>query len=60
MEEIFVSNWIWYLDTLGKAIVYVTFSKNKAENEEIVHSTISDQNEQRSQHTQRKDVGNYK
>jgi 16S rRNA C967 or C1407 C5-methylase (RsmB/RsmF family) len=45
---------------LGKAIVYVTFSKNKAENEEIVHSTISDQNEQRSQHTQRKDVGNYK
>jgi 16S rRNA C967 or C1407 C5-methylase (RsmB/RsmF family) len=45
---------------LAKAIVYVTFSKNKSENEEIVNTTISDQSEQRSQHTQRKDLGNYK
>lgn len=48
------------LDTSAKAIVYVTFSKNKSENEEIVQSTINDQNEPRAQQTQRKDTGSYK
>ncbi|CAF1229551.1 unnamed protein product [Rotaria sordida] len=45
---------------LAKAIVYVTFSKNKSENEEIVHSTINEQNEQRSQQTPKKDMGVFK
>jgi len=48
------------LDTLAKAIVYVTFSKNKSENEEIVNAAISEQTEQRSQQTQRRDIGSYK
>lgn len=47
------------LDPWAKAIVYVTFSKHKSENEEIVHATLSEQNESRSQH-QRKDIGIYK
>ncbi|CAF1048343.1 unnamed protein product [Rotaria sp. Silwood1] len=45
---------------LAKAIVYVTFSKNKSENEEIVQATINEQTEQRSQQTPRKDIGSYK
>ncbi|CAF4494503.1 unnamed protein product [Rotaria socialis] len=44
---------------LAKAVVYVTFSKNKSENEEIVHATVNEQTEQRSQ-TPRKDAGFYK
>ncbi|CAF3946694.1 unnamed protein product [Rotaria magnacalcarata] len=44
---------------LAKAIVYVTFSKNKSENEEIVHATVNEQTEQRSQ-TPRRDGGFYK
>ncbi len=49
---------MWYLDTTAKAIVYVTFSKNKSENEDIVHSIINEQNEQRTH--QRKEIGSYK
>ncbi|UJR27109.1 hypothetical protein I4U23_008408 [Adineta vaga] len=44
--------------TLAKAIVYVTFSKNRSENDDIVHSTINEQNEQRTQ--QKKENGVYK
>jgi 16S rRNA C967 or C1407 C5-methylase (RsmB/RsmF family) len=44
---------------LAKAIVYVTFSKNKSENEEIIHTAINEQNE-RSHQSHRKDVGIYK
>jgi 16S rRNA C967 or C1407 C5-methylase (RsmB/RsmF family) len=57
---ILISNKRGDLDTLGKAIVYVTFSKNKSENEEIVHTAINEQNEQRSQQAQRKDLASYK
>jgi len=39
---------------LAKAIVYVTYSKNKSENEEIVHTAINEQT------AQKKDVGTYK
>ncbi len=60
IEMIFISNKRGDLDTLGKAIVYVTFSKNKSENEEIVHTAINEQNEQRSQQAQRKDLASYK
>ncbi|CAF0914061.1 unnamed protein product [Adineta steineri] len=43
---------------LAKAIVYVTFSKNRSENDDIVHATINEQSENRTQ--QRKDIGSYK
>jgi hypothetical protein len=45
---------------LAKAVVYVTFSKNKSENEDIVHTTINEQSEQRSQQTNKKETGGYK
>ncbi len=60
IKMILISNKRGDLDTLGKAIVYVTFSKNKSENEEIVHTAINEQNEQRSQQAQRKDLASYK
>jgi hypothetical protein len=38
----------------------VTYSKHKSENEEIVHSSLNEQNESRSQQLQRKELGSYK
>ncbi|CAF1409652.1 unnamed protein product [Adineta ricciae] len=35
--------------TLARAIVYVTFSKNRSENDDIVYSTVNEQNELRAQ-----------
>lgn len=54
-----MNNSIIFLDLPGKAIVYVTFSKNKSENEEVVHAILNEQGDQRSL-TPRKDIGIYK
>ena len=40
---------VFYIDTVARAIVYVTFSKNRSENDDIVYSTVNEQNEQRAQ-----------
>ena len=36
-----------YLDPAGKAIVYVTFSNNQSENEDIVHAAMNESSEYR-------------
>ena len=45
----------FFSDSHGRAIVYVTFSKNKSENEDVVNMILDEQNEQRTQTGQKKE-----